>query len=234
MSFDSGCQLMIEAPTHNLLDLPEEVISIVFYELPTSKDVLALASTCHRLRDVAFTQSSLWKSQMTKHFPSMAVYFQRKLRKAADQQSPDMVDLAEYWRKKLVRRLRVESELRRELEAFSAYNFYATDFSKVHSEEFADRVVACFRGDFSDQDERTQYVIDGLLQIIHGTHPDEMLNLKHYARKLLYYVRSQGLQRFWRDFKEDKDVNPTDGNYLEGLMTTTLLLPNPVKMNDPL
>jgi len=148
----------------------------------------------------------------------MAVYFQRKLRKAAEQQGTDTEDLAGFWRKKLVRRLKIDIELKRELEAFAAHHFYVKEFSKIHSEEFADKVVASFRGDFDDQDERTQYVIDGLLKVIHGTNSDEMLNLKYYARKLLYFVRSHGLLRFWRDFKEGNEANPTDGNYLEGMV----------------
>ena len=51
-----------------------------------------------------------------------------------------------------------------------------------------------------------------------GTHPDELLNLKYYARKLLYFVRSHGLQHFWRLFKDREWNNPSDGNYLEGLV----------------
>ena len=56
MSLDPSCQLMIAAPTHNLLDLPEEVLSIVFRKLPSCNDVLALAISCRRLRDIAYNQ----------------------------------------------------------------------------------------------------------------------------------------------------------------------------------
>jgi len=154
---------------------------------------------------------------MTQQYPSTAVYFQRKLRKASD--SEETEDLATYWRRRVVRRLRVESELKQELEAFASYHFYTNEFSKIHSEQLAEKVVAFCKDDRDlSQDDRALYVIDGLLQIIHGTHPDELLHLKFYARKLLYFVRSHGLQKFWSDFKDKEPNNPSDGNYLEGLV----------------
>ena len=57
-----------------------------------------------------------------------------------------------------------------------------------------------------------------------GTHPDELLHLKFYARKLLYFVRSHGLQKFWSDFKDKEPSNPSDGNYLEGLVRNSIVL----------
>ena len=59
---------------------------------------------------------------------------------------------------------------------------------------------------------------------ISGTHPDELLHLKFYARKLLYFVRSHGLQKFWSDFKDKEPNNPSDGNYLEGLVRNPWIL----------
>ena len=68
-----------------------------------------------------------------------------------------------------MRRLRVESELKRELESFASYHFYTNEFSKIHSEQLAEKVVAFCKDDRDlSQDDRALYVIDGLLQIIHG------------------------------------------------------------------
>ena len=103
---------------------------------------------------------------MTRQFPSTAVYFQRKLRKASEQPVPE--DLAVFWRKKLARRLRIDSELKRELESFASHHFYTNDFSKVHSEAFAEKVVAFCRRDPDNEDDQTHFIIDGLLQIVHG------------------------------------------------------------------
>ena len=124
----------------SLLDLPDELIEHIvlssFAALDTV-DVVALSSTCHRLRTVLSRSAAVWKTLFSTTFAEISRSVE-KLVETMTQNGDD--DLHTLWQKLFVQRFLAGKVVRQEVVKLSKKFFHRQDLSNLDMVHFVDLI----------------------------------------------------------------------------------------------
>ena len=181
---------LTEAPASlRLMYLPDEVLRMIFEHL-NCRDLVRFSSTCRRLRHLIYDQPLVWKKMLLKLYPTTVAYLRRR-------DNLSLENGEERWLDIFKNRHVIQRSVHSELENFARHHFYLDHMSIADAETFQLEVLE------NKPDRDANFIIHGMLTLLHKSDKDKYLHLKYYAKQLIYYIRAGILHNFWADMKDE-------------------------------